>query len=158
MCIEVVLAGRPRCPAFRVAARKFNTAHEVGTADATAPRMIGMKETNKLFKNILRALPAISAIPFLAPKKTSVLPYVLGAVGVAVVGGIAAVMIFSPRTRYRALDIAKDGYGRVRGQLDELGVGEKLGLQPQPQRTANTAPQGNANGLANDNAARAPGA
>ncbi|CAN5887396.1 hypothetical protein BH11MYX4_BH11MYX4_69100 [soil metagenome] len=115
-----------------------------------------MKETNKLFKNILRALPAISAIPFLAPKKTSVFPYVLGAVGVAVVGGIAAVMIFSPRTRYRALDIAKDGYGKVRGQLDELGVGEKLGLQP--QRTGNTAPQGNANGLTNDNAARAPGA
>jgi hypothetical protein len=80
--------------------------------------MLRMKDTNKLIKNILRALPAI---PFIAPKKTSSsLPFVLGAIGVAVIGGIAAVMAFSPRTRYRALDVAKDGYGKVRGQLTNL--------------------------------------
>jgi len=107
-----------------------------------------MKETNKLLKNVLRALPAFAAIPFLAPKKTPVLPLVLGALGVAIVGGIAAVMIVSPRTRYRALDIAKDGYGKVRGQLDELGVGEKLGLKG---HAANTATPPNASGLANEN-------
>ena len=76
----------------------------MGTRDAELKFMIGMKETNKLLNNVLRALPAISAIPFFAPKKTSILPYVLGALGVAVAGGIAAVMVLSPRTRYRALD------------------------------------------------------
>jgi len=76
-----------------------------------------MKDTNKLIKNVLRALPSISIPALFAPKKTSsILPFVLGAVGVAFAGGIAAVMIFRPRTRYRALDIAKDGYGKVKGQ------------------------------------------
>ena len=87
--------------------------------------MLQMKDTNKLIKNVLRALPAI---PFLAPKKTSVAPIILGAVGAAVIGGIAAVMVFSPRTRYRALDIAKDGYGKVKGQLGQLNIGERLGV------------------------------
>ena len=104
--------------------------------------MLRMKDTNKLIKNVLRALPAI---PFIAPKKTStIVPFVLGAVGVAVVGGIAAVMVFSPRTRYRALDIAKDGYGKVRGQLDQLGISEKLGMA---QGERNTNPGGYSNGL-----------
>lgn len=109
--------------------------------------MLAMKDTNKLLKNVLRALPAISAIPFFAPKKTSMLPYVLGVFGVAVVGGIAAVMVLSPRTRYRALDIAKDGYGKVRGQLDQLGISEKLGIGGD----ASISPQtGHANGLGVD--------
>lgn len=106
--------------------------------------MLRMKDTNKLIKNVLRAATAIS-IPYFAPKKTSsILPFVLGAVGVAVAGGIAAVMVFSPRTRYRALDIAKDGYGKVKGQLDQYGLAEKLGMSD----AANTAPQPYANGLA----------
>lgn len=97
-------------------------------SDATQAVMLRMKDTNKLIKNVLRAATAIS-IPYFAPKKTSsVLPFILGAVGVAVVGGIAAVMVFSPRTRYRALDIAKDGYGKVKGQMDQYGISEKLGL------------------------------
>ena len=111
--------------------------------------MLRMKDTNKLLKNVLRALPAITmALPFFAPKKTSVVPFVLGAIGVAAVGGIAAVMIFSPRTRFRALDIAKDGYGKVLGQMDQLGISEKLGLASDP----NTTPGGYANGLVADGA------
>lgn len=87
------------------------------------------KTTNKVIKNVTRAMAGIS-IPYIASKKkTSVLPFVLGAIGVAVAGGIAAVMIMSPRTRHRALDVAKDGYGKVRGQLDALGVSEKIGLK-----------------------------
>ena len=119
----------------------------LGTRDALLEAMIGMKETNKLLKNVLRAWPAITAIPLFAPKKTSVLPFVLGAIGVAVAGGIAAVMVFSPRTRYRALDIAKDGYGKVKGQLDELGVSETLGLQTEPRNTTPDAAKPYANGL-----------
>ena len=101
--------------------------------------MLRMKDTNKLLKNVLRALPAI---PYLAPKKTSVVPFVLGAIGVA------AVMVFSPRTRYRALDIAKDGYGKVLGQMDQLGISEKLGLAGE----RNTTP-GYSNGLVHDTGA-----
>ncbi|MDB4943920.1 MAG: hypothetical protein JWP97_3454 [Labilithrix sp.] len=96
--------------------------------------MISVKDTNKLLKNVLRAIPAVTAIssfPFVAKKRTPVLPFVLGGIAVAALGGVAALMVFSPRTRYRALDIAKDGYGKVRGQLDEMGISEKLGLEEQ---------------------------
>lgn len=111
--------------------------------------MLRMKDTNKLIKNVLRAATAIS-IPYFAPKKTSsILPFVLGAVGVAVAGGIAAVMVFSPRTRYRALDIAKDGYGKVKGQMDQYGISEKLGIA-NGAGDRNTAPQAYSNGLADN--------
>jgi hypothetical protein len=117
-----------------------------GTRDAAKRRMLRMKDTNKLVKNILRAMPAI---PFIAPKKkTSIAPFLLGALGVAVFGGVAAVMIFSPRTRYRALDIAKDGYGKVRGQIDQRGWASKLGLSRAESRT--TTPGGYQNGLVSD--------
>lgn len=109
--------------------------------------MLRMKDTNKLLKNILRALPAI---PYFAPKKTSVVPFVLGAICVAAIGGIAAVMIFSPRTRYRALDIAKDGYGKVLGQMDSLGISGKHGLTAGEH---GTAPGGYSNGLVGDTGA-----
>ena len=113
--------------------------------------MLRMKDTNKLLKNVLRALPAITtAIPFFAPKKTSVVPFVLGAIGVAAIGGIAAVMVFSPRTRYRALDIAKDGYGKVLGQMDQLGISQKLGLASGER---NTTPEAHSNGLVHDTGA-----
>ena len=109
--------------------------------------MLRMKDTTKLLNNVLRALPAI---PFIAPKKTSVVPFVLGAIGVAAIGGIAAVMVFSPRTRYRALDIAKDGYGKVRGQMDQFGISEKLGLAA-GERATN--PGGYSNGLVHESGA-----
>lgn len=106
------------------------------------PLMLRMKDTNKLFRNILRALPAI---PLVRPKrKASILPLVFGAIGVAIAGGIAAVMVFSPRTRYRALDMAKGGYGKVRGQLDQRGWSEKLGMHKR------TTPGGYQNGLVSE--------
>jgi hypothetical protein len=108
--------------------------------------MLRMKDTNKLIKNVLRALPAI---PLLMPKKrASVLPYVLGALGVAIVGGITAVMILSPRTRNRTLGIAKDGYGKVRGQLGQLAIGERLGLSHEER---STTPDAYSNGLGAEN-------
>ena len=104
--------------------------------------MLRMKDTNKLLNNVLRALPAI---PMLWPtKKTSVLPYILGAFGVAIVGGITAVMLFSPRTRNRTLGIAKDSYGKVRGQLGELAIAERLGLSGGDRMTT---PDSSSNGL-----------
>ena len=105
--------------------------------------MLRIKDTTKLMNNVLRALPVI---PMLWPrKKASVAPYVLGALGVAIAGGIAAVMFLSPRTRTRTLSIAKEGFGKVRGQLEELGIAERLGLAL-GDRT--TTPEPYANGLA----------
>lgn len=80
--------------------------------------MISMKGTQKLFDNILDMLP-------ISRRSSSVSPFVLGAIGVAVVGGIAAVMILSPRTRYRVLGAAKDTYGKVASS----DIGHRLGLQ-----------------------------
>src|SRR4051794_32697517 len=72
-----------------------------GTRDAASGPMARIKNTNKLINRIINALPDI---PLVAPKRSSsIVSVVLGAVGVAIVGGVAAVMIFSPRTRYRAL-------------------------------------------------------
>ena len=91
-----------------------------GMSDAAQHVMIRMKDTNKLIKNVLRALPAM---PFMARKKTSsVLPFVLGAIGVAIVSGIAAVMALSPRTRHLALDAAKGRYEKVRTQIGSIST------------------------------------
>lgn len=109
--------------------------------------MLRMKDTNKLLKNVLRALPAFR---YFAPKKSSMLPFVLGGIAAAVVGGIAAVMVFSPRIRYRALDVAKDGYGKVKGQIGQLGIGEKLGMSQETAGERNTSPEYR-NGLGAEN-------
>ena len=88
-------------------------------AEAHRCTMISKKQFNKVLKGAIAAMPAI---PFLARRRSSsiVLPFVLGGIGVALAGGIAAVVYFSPRTRYRALDIAKNTYGKVESQITHL--------------------------------------
>lgn len=101
--------------------------------------MMRMKNWNwdKLVKNALAALPEI---PYVNEKRSSgVLPFVLGGIGVALMGGIAAIMIFSPRTRYRALGVAKNAYGKVQDQIGNTAIGEKLGMN-----------RGVSNGLSSD--------
>ena len=106
-----------------------------------------MKDTTKLINNVLRALPLL---PLLAPKRKSyVASYLVGAFGVALVGGVAAVMYFSPRTRMRTLDLAKDSYGKVKGQLGQLGIADRLGLA-HGERT--TTPEVYSNGLSAESA------
>jgi len=100
------------------------------------------KYTNKLVKNLLGALPAIPLL--MSRKKASIAPYILGALGIAIIGGMAAVMFLSPRTRQRTLGIAKDGYGKVRGQL---GISERLGTHGHRP----TTPAASARGVAADN-------
>lgn len=113
--------------------------------DAANVVMPRLKDTTKLFNTVLRALPVI---PMLWPrKKASVAPYILGAMGIAIAGGITAVMFFSPRTRNRTLGIAKDSYGKVLGQLEQLGIGERLGLSS-GDRSATAA--AHSNGLAGE--------
>lgn len=112
------------------------------------------KTTKKVIKNVTTQLPkmvpevlgAIS-IPFLTrKKKTSALPYILGAFGVAVAGGIAAVMFMSPRTRNRALDVAKDGIDKVKGQIDDLHIAEKIGLNGHVKHANGLSPESTRNG------------
>jgi hypothetical protein len=90
-----------------------------GTRDAVFAHMVSKKTVNKVIQGVIAALPAI---PYITKKKTSsmVLPMVLGGIGVALLGGVAALMFFSPRTRYRALDIAKDAYGKVNDRIAHI--------------------------------------
>jgi hypothetical protein len=69
-------------------------------------------------KDLLEDLRAI--VPFLPQKKTPLLPFVLGGLGIAVVGGVVATMILSPGTRKRAGALATEGYDVLRDRLQEL--------------------------------------
>jgi hypothetical protein len=80
--------------------------------------MISSKNINTLIKGAIAALPAI---PYFTKRRSSmVLPFVLGGIGVALMGGMAAVMFLSPRTRYRAMDMAKNTYGKLETQITHL--------------------------------------
>jgi hypothetical protein len=85
-----------------------------------------IKKTQKLIKNALDSMPDLPFIP--RRSSPSVASYVLGAIGIAVAGAVAAVMIFSPRTRYRAMLSAKDVYGKVQHKVEDLGITGKNGI------------------------------
>lgn len=81
-------------------------------------RMISKKTLNTVLKSAIAVMPAI---PYITKKRKSmVVPFVLGGLGVALMGGMAAVMFLSPRTRYRALDMAKNTYGKLEPQIGKL--------------------------------------
>ena len=67
-------------------------------------------------------LAAVPAIPYVmrSRRQPSVAAYVIGGLGFAVLGGLAALMFFSPRTRNRALNAAKDTYGKVNEKIGTL--------------------------------------
>ncbi len=92
------------------------------------------KTINKVMKNVWKAVPEL---PFLARKSPSILSYVVGAVGVALASGFAAAMLLSPRMRYRAIDMAKDTYGKVEGKLGHTKIGHKLGIHESPPPVSN---------------------
>lgn len=105
-----------------------------GTTNAVHTVMLTMKDTRKLLRTAIRMIPEI---PYVNEKRPSVLPFVLGAVGVAVAGGIVALFVFSPKTRTRALGIAKDTYGKVQDQIAETPIGERLGVHKGENGLAN---------------------
>lgn len=82
--------------------------------------MITQKKIKKVLSGVISALPA--AVPYVmrSRRQSSIAAYVLGGIGVAVVGGLAAVMFLSPRTRTRALTAAKDTYGKVNEKIGHL--------------------------------------
>lgn len=98
---------------------------------------------NKYVKHLIAAAPA--AIPFImrSRRRTPIGSYILGGLGLAVVGGLAAVMMLSPRTRNRALVAAKDTMGKVEEKVGHL----------RPKKTARNVIEENvpvSNGLAAD--------
>lgn len=84
-------------------------------------------QTRKFIKKVIAAAPLVAYAR--ARRRSRLMPFVLGAIGVAAFGGVAAVMIFSPRSRTRALEAARDAYDRVADQLDTMGLGDKLGIR-----------------------------
>jgi hypothetical protein len=89
--------------------------------------MISSKNINKVFKGALAALPAIPYVtPYFTRRRSAkLLPLVLGGIGAALVGGLAAVMYLSPRTRYRAMDMAKNKYGKLETQITHRDKGSE---------------------------------
>jgi hypothetical protein len=81
--------------------------------------IISSKNINKVLKGVIAAMPALPYI-MKSRQRTSVTAYVLGGVAFAVAGGLAALMLFSPRTRTRALTAAKDTYGKVNEKISHL--------------------------------------
>lgn len=103
--------------------------------------MISTKSFNKVLKGAIAAMPAI---PYFTKRRSSiVMPLVLGGIGVALMGGMAAVMFLSPRTRYRAMDMAKNTYGKINEQIGNLAHLKSKGSEDA------TASNGLSNGLAN---------
>jgi hypothetical protein len=104
--------------------------------------MISSKNLGKYMKGAIAAMPAI---PYITKRRSSMmLPLVLGGLGVALMGGMAAVMFLSPRTRYRALDMAKNTYGKINTQ-----IGEQLAHLKSKGIEGTSAANGLSNGLAN---------
>lgn len=102
--------------------------------------MIRTNAIDKVIRNVLGSVAVSSEFPFFSKKSSSIVPVVLGAVGVAIASGIAAVMIFSPRTRTRALGIAKELPTKLHGIQDQIGhtaIGQKLGIKSQPNGLSN---------------------
>ena len=96
-----------------------------GTGDATLvvtmkniSSMMTKKNLNTVLKGVIAAMPAIPYI--MRPKKTPIAAYVVGGIGFAVAGGLAALFFFSPKTRVKALTAAKEGYGKVSETIGHL--------------------------------------
>ena len=97
--------------------RDARRAERVNAVRAMQPYagMISKKSVRSWVKNAAALMPVIPL--FASRKKSMVVPYVLGGIGVALASGIAAVMWLSPRTRTRALGVAKDTYGKINEQI-----------------------------------------
>src|SRR5262249_40163063 len=97
-------------------------AHPQRTGTANAIRrcmMISKKRVNRALQGMIVAMPAIGQL-IRRRRRNAMLSYVFGGLGVAIAGGIVAVMMLSPRTRRRALHAAKDTYGRLNERMSHL--------------------------------------
>ncbi|HVJ88367.1 MAG TPA: hypothetical protein VM580_01100 [Labilithrix sp.] len=91
-----------------------------GTADAACHFMFSTtKKVNRIFRGVIKGLPVMSYITR-SRHRNAVSAYMIGGIGLAIAGGIAALMLLSPRTRHRALSAAKDTYGKVSNKVGHL--------------------------------------
>jgi hypothetical protein len=100
--------------------------------------MITKKNVNTVLKGLIAAMPAIPYI-MKSRQRTSVTAYVIGGLGFAVAGGLAALMFFSPRTRTRALTAAKDTVNKVNTKIADVrhnGVKSIIGKGDNQQATS----------------------
>jgi len=81
-------------------------------------KMMTTKNLNTVLKGVIAAMPAIPYI--MKSKKTPIGAYVVGGIGFALAGGLAALFFFSPKTRTKALTAAKEGYGKVSDTIGHL--------------------------------------
>lgn len=87
-------------------------------------RMLTKKKLDSVLKGVIAAMPAIPYI--MKPKKAPIAAYVIGGLSFAVAGGMVALMLFSPRTRTKALSAAKDGFSKVKGGIRHLRPASNL--------------------------------
>lgn len=81
--------------------------------------MISKRKINALVRGVITAMPAIPYI--MKPRRRQTIAgYLLTGLGIAVVGGLTALMVFSPRSRHRALDAAKGTYGKMNEKISRL--------------------------------------
>ncbi|MBX3233458.1 MAG: hypothetical protein KIT84_37805 [Labilithrix sp.] len=80
--------------------------------------MMTKRNLNTVLKGVIAAMPAIPYI--MKPKRTPIAAYVVGGIGFAALGGIAALFFFSPKTRVKALNVAKESYGKVSDKISHL--------------------------------------
>jgi hypothetical protein len=92
-----------------------------GTPDAADARTMNVnrKHIQNVIKGVISALPAAMPI-VIRRRRPSLAPYILGGLGFAIAGGAIAVMLLSPRTRKRALLVAKDTYGKMNAKVGHL--------------------------------------
>jgi hypothetical protein len=81
-------------------------------------KMMTKKNLNSVLQGVIAAMPAIPYI--MKPKKTPIAAYVIGGVSFAIAGGLAALFFFSPKTRTKALTVAKDSYSKVSDKISHL--------------------------------------
>ena len=77
------------------------------------------RSVNRVLRSLMRALPALPAIPYVmrSRRRSHVAAWVLGGIGLAAASGIAALMLLSPRTRTRALNVAKETYEKMNERI-----------------------------------------
>jgi hypothetical protein len=100
-----------------------HAARAVRVMQTSSAMKVSNLNINQIMKGLISALPMLPLV--MKRRTTPVSTYVLGGLGIALVGGVAAVMLMSPRTRTRALSAAKDTYGKVNDKVHNLrGHGE----------------------------------
>lgn len=81
--------------------------------------MISKRKIDALLRGVISAIPTIPYV--MKPRRRVTLgAYALAGLCVAVVGGLTALMMFSPRMRHRALNAARDTYGRMNDKITHL--------------------------------------